>query len=143
MIQLKVLPAFATSSSAFPLCPSSWTASAREGRPPSLSPNWIRTSEIVNLTAKLDWLREGVDDLDDGDDGDDGVDGVNGNCLGRCVCYIQPRRNKQIPRAHNQSGNKVCVLAQYLLVGMIIIAIFVAIFIFQVHHLHTHHHPSS
>ena len=121
MIQLKVLPAFATSSSAFPLCPSSWTASAREG-------------------VDHD---DDDDDVDDGDDGVDSVDGVDGNCLGRCVCYIQPRRNKQIPRAHNQSGNKVCVLAQYLLVGMIIIAIFVAIFIFQVHHLHTHHHPSS
>ena len=43
--------------------------------------------------------REGVDhdNDDDGDDDDggvDGVDGVDGNCLGRCVCYIQPRRNK-------------------------------------------------
>ena len=36
IIRLKVLLAFATSSSAFPLCPSSWTASAREGRPPSV-----------------------------------------------------------------------------------------------------------
>ena len=55
MIQLKVLPAFATSSSAFPLCPSSWTASARGG----------------------------VDHDDDGD-GVDGVDGVDGICQGRC-----------------------------------------------------------
>ena len=71
IIRLKVLPAFATSSSAFPLCPSSWTASAREG------------------------VDHYDDDDDDGDDDDDdGVDGVDGNCLGRCVYYIHSTKKK-------------------------------------------------